>query len=476
LFGNLEFPEVYAKKCQLIFVQGKEKKMRNGCILLLLAGTILFPVMAAGTKDASKGGAEAYPAGTIRIWSTGQPQYRKMYYDGFLERNRAIAPGVKIEVETLSSMADGQQKINMYALSGDRESMPEVIMLDTVGTIQLASAGLLVDQSDYYNPIADEFIDGAVRDFAIRGKIYGLPDAVRPQLLFYNEEIFKKYNIDPAMMTTFDKYLEAGRLLKERSSGQVFLSYVDPGSYTWRYWGRRGLMPQANARIWDNEGSVIIGTDPGTKLALGFFDKLYSEGLLYKATMMSQPIYEATDEGKIATFYIGAFWDEFIRKNLTATAGKWRVMNAPVFPEVGTRGAPVSNDYCIVEKSPNKYTKLIQKLWYDFSTNLREKNAWVDEMEKIKGPYGNPVSKKLLADAFWQAPSEFYGGQSFRKAEGEGLNNPSSNMPVTVSDAEADMVISAEIEKYVAGGQTMAQAIANMDKELKLRIKKAVMP
>jgi multiple sugar transport system substrate-binding protein len=451
--------------------------MKKRAIVLLLLVLVLFPMMATGSKDASAGeSGGVYPPGTITTWSTGQPQFRKMYYDGFLNRNRDIAPNVNLETEILKTMADGQQKIAMYALSGDRASMPEFIMLDTVPIVQLVSAGLLVDVTDFYTPLAGEFVDGSVTDATIKGRIYGLPDAVRPQLLFYNAEIFEKYNIDPATMSTFDGYYEAGRLLKERSNGQVFLSYVDPGSYTWRYWGRRGLMPQANARIWDDQGNVIIGSNPGVKLALGFFDRLYKGGMLYKTTMMQQPIYEATDEGKIATFYIGAFWDEFLRKNLTATAGKWRAMNAPVFPGIKTGGAPVSNFYCIVDKTPNKYTGLIQKLWYDFQANLEERNAWVDEMEKIKGPYGNPVSRKLLAHPFWQAPSEFYGGQSFRKAEGDGLNNPSPNMPVTASDVEADIIISAEVEKYVAGEQSMDQAIANMDRELKMRIKKAVMP
>ena len=38
-------------------------------------------------------------------------------------------------------------------------------------------------------------------------------------------------------------YIEAGRQLKEKSNGEVYLSYIDPTSKTWRYWGRRGLMP-----------------------------------------------------------------------------------------------------------------------------------------------------------------------------------------------------------------------------------------
>jgi len=97
----------------------------------------------------------------------------------------------------------------------------------------------------------------------------------------------------------------------------------------------------------------------------------------------------------------------------------------------------------------------------------------VAEMERVNGPYSNPVALKVLEHPFWQEPSEFYGGQSFRKAEADGLANPSPNLMVTPQDNEADGIISAEIEKWVAGEQTMDQAIANMQRELELRIGRA---
>ncbi len=417
-----------------------------------------------------------YPDGTVSIYCTGQPQFLQMYFDEWLERNRDIAPGVKIEFVQIETMAAGRQKISMDYLAGAYEDMPDAIYLDAVGIVDLASAGLLLDVSDFWNPIAGEFVDGAAGDAALHGKVYGLPDAVRPQLLFYNAELFEKYGIDPASMSTMNGYLEAGRMLKEKSNGEVYLSYIDPTTYTWRYWGRRGLMPQANARIWDEEGNVVIGSDEGTKLALGFLDTLHSEGLLYKTTMMSPPLYEATDEGKIATFYIGAFWDEFLRANLTKTAGQWRVMSAPVFEEVGTAGAPVATNLALVDNGINEYAGLVKKMWYDFHTDSENRNAWVNQMVEIGGAYSNPINLSMLADPFWQEPSDFYGGTSFRKAEGDGLSNSSANMRVTAKDSEADSIISAEIEKYVAGEQTMEQAIANMDSELKIRIGKAEMP
>jgi multiple sugar transport system substrate-binding protein len=395
-----------------------------------------------------------------------------MYFDEWLERNRDIAPEVKIEFVQIETMAAGRQKISMDYLAGALEDMPDAIYLDAVGIKDLASADLLVDVSDFYNPIAVQFVDGAAADATIDGKVYALPESVRPQVLFYNAAILEEYGIDPASMSTMAGYLEAGRVIKEKSAGSVFLSYIDPTTYTWRYWGRRGLMPQANARIWDEEGNVVIGSDPGTKLALGLLDTLQTEGLLDKTTMMSPPLYEAVDNGTIATFYIGAFWDEFLRANLVKTAGQWRVMNAPVFEEVGTGGAPVSNYFALVNNGVNEYEGLLKKMWQDFHTDGEQRNAWVTKMVEIGGAYANPITLAMLEDPFWQETAAFYGDTSFRQAEGQGLQNPSPNMPVSVKDGEVDPIISAEIEKYVAGEQTMEQAIANMQSEIEPRIGK----
>ncbi len=434
-------------------------------VFMLLFGAFQSIGMAEGNE-------ETYPAGTVSIYCTGQPQFLQMYFDEWLERNRDIAPEVKIEFVQIETMAAGRQKISMDYLAGATDDMPDAIYLDAVGVVDLASAGLLLDVSDFYNPIADLFVGGAANDATVDGKVYGLPDAVRPQLLFYNAKIFEEYGIDPSTMATMDGYLAAGRTLKEKSNGEVFLSYIDPTTYTWRYWGRRGLMPQAGARIWDEAGNVVIGANEGAKRALSFLDTLNAEGLLYKTTMMSPPLYEATDAGKIATFYIGAFWDEFLRANLTKTAGDWRAMSAPVFEDVATGGAPVTTSICLVNNGTNEYAGLVQKMWYDMRTDGENYNAFATKMDEIKGAYPNPITLSLLADPFWQAPSDFYGGTSFRKAEGEGLNNASKNMPVSIKDGEADQVISAEIEKYVAGEQTMDEAIANMQKEIETRIGK----
>ncbi len=425
---------------------------------------------ATGQADKTQDEKKVYPAGTITIYGTGQPQYLKEYFDAWLDRNKEIAPDVKIEIVQTEGHAQSREKITMTSLAGMDDDLPDATYLDPVNIMDLSQAGLLKDESEFLQPYLSKMVEGAADDATINGHIYGLPDSVRPNLLFYNEKLFEQYGIDPAMMSTFDGYVKAGRLLKEKSGGKVYLSYISPSSKTWRYWGRRGLMPQANAKIWDESGNIVFGQNEGTKLALGTLDTMYQEGLLLKTEIMEPALYDAINKQQVATFYIGAFWDEFMRKNCSAVAGQWKVMSSPVFESVGKAGAPVSSYFCIVNKGKNVYAGLLEQMWHDFQFDTESRNTWVNSMEEQNAPYSNPISLEMLQNDFWKEPSEFYGGQSFREMEGKGLENGAANLAVTPQDAEADEIISVELELYVAGNQTMEQAIANIDKNLKAKI------
>lgn len=411
-----------------------------------------------------------FPKGTMTIYGYGNPQYLQYYYDDFLERHRDIAPEVEIKIVQAKNAQDAREKISMTYLSGALKDLPTCTYIDPVGLKDLANGDMILDMTDFLTPLLPKMVEGATVDGMVDGKMYGLPESVRPQLLFYNKSIFDEYGIDPSQMTTIEKWIEVGRELKEKSGGKTYLSYIDPGKNAWRYYGRRGLMPQANGRIWDDEGKVVMGTDPGTKKAMETLDTLMKEDLLFKSTIFEPPLYDACRKHQVATFYIGAFWDEFLRKNVPEMAGEWRVMNAPVFEKEQQGGAPVTGYFVILNNPDDPYTELAKMLWEDFTFNTEQRTKWVKRVDSENGPYANPISLEMLDDAFWKEPSDYYGGQSFRTAEAQGLQNPSKNLPVTAQDAEADVIISAELEAYVAGNQTMEEALQNMQKNLEGKI------
>jgi multiple sugar transport system substrate-binding protein len=148
-------------------------------------------------------------------------------------------------------------------------------------------------------------------------------------------------------------------------------------------------------------------------------------------------------------------------------------MPAPVFSEVGVRGAPVVNVESLINKPNNVYAELYKMFLMDFHTNGEARKEWTDSMIRQNAPYPNPITPELLADPYWKEPSAYYGGQSFREMESIGLNNPAENLRVTTADAEADEIISTELESYVAGDQSMDEAIRNMGRRLRDRIGRA---
>lgn len=113
-------------------------------VLAMLLCTLVLPALAE---------TKTYPDGVLQWWSTGQPEFRKQYFDTWLEAHRDIAPGVSIEATAISTTNDGQQKIAMYNLAGDYEAMPEILFLDTVGVVNMAMNDLLLDVTDYLPPL-----------------------------------------------------------------------------------------------------------------------------------------------------------------------------------------------------------------------------------------------------------------------------------------------------------------------------------
>lgn len=411
---------------------------------------------------------EEYPAGKMTFWTYGMPEYMRRYFDGYAKREGSGAQSVEVEMVNYSGEAEVRQQVMMSLTAGSTADLPTAISTFPVSMQVLAENGLLKDITEQVEPYLDQFIDGAFDQATYKGRIYGIPYALQPKMLFYNNDIFEKYGIDPARMSTMDGYIEVGRELLEKSGGEVRLSYVDPGSYTWRYWFRRGLMPQANGKIWSDDGkSVVIDTDPGARLAFDTFAELFEGGMLYNAATFQPAQYEAAREGKIATFYLESFWDSYLRSNLADMSGAWRSMPAPVFEQVGTAGAQAIGMYCVINKDDDPYTNLFVDMMLDFNLNTKARNAWSDEMLAEDLPTEHPITKELLADPYWSQPSDYYGGESYKQMVTLSYDNQSDNLPVTENDAEADNIISSELEKYVAGSQDMDTTIANIGKLLR---------
>lgn len=427
----------------------------------------------AAASDAGSGGETKYPEGKFVFYGYGNPQAYEEQFKMWFERHPEETAGIEIEMVQCESSDDARKKVMLSYQAGAWDDLPDAMATQVAQLNSMAKNDLVVDVTDYLSPLQDELLDGATNDVTVNGKMYALPISFRPQVLYYNKVIFDEYDIDPARMDTFEGYIEVGRELKEKSNGTVYLSFTSPSNSTWGYIGRRGFWPQAQARIFDDDGNVVFGSDPGVRRAMETLNTLLEEDLLLLSQVLQPPLYDSTRDHEVATFYIGIFWDEFLRKNVPEGAGEWRIMPAPVYEDIGLRGAPVTEMFVIINKPERKYEQLYKDMWYDYMFDADFRNTYADTMTSQDMPCWNPLSKSLTQDDFWKAPDDYYGGQSLREMETVGLENCAPNMPITASDVEADKIIATGIDKLVVGDWDMETTIANIDQDLKTKIGKA---
>ena len=130
---------------------------------------------ADGGSQAAGEDKQAYPDGTMTIYAYGQPQYLQIYFDNWLERNRDIAPGVKIEIVQTKDVNDAREKISMTYLSGAMDDLPTATMIDPVSLIDLAKGGIVMDVTDDISPQVPNMVDGADKK-AIEEAIVTMPN------------------------------------------------------------------------------------------------------------------------------------------------------------------------------------------------------------------------------------------------------------------------------------------------------------
>ena len=70
----------------------------------------LFIALAMLMASFAVASAELYPDGTLEIYSTGQPQYRKIFYDAWLDEHRDIIMNKVLPIKSLLRFLDNHEQ------------------------------------------------------------------------------------------------------------------------------------------------------------------------------------------------------------------------------------------------------------------------------------------------------------------------------------------------------------------------------
>jgi lactose/L-arabinose transport system substrate-binding protein len=185
--------------------------------------------------------------------------------------------------------------------------------------------------------VADKYI----KDFApsqwvqskINGEIYSLPWGPGPVVMFYRQDYFKKANIDPSSIKTWNDLIAAGEKIEKANSGVNLMSTfftTDDSLF-------RILMNQLGTFYFNEKGEITINS-PKAVEAMSLIKELKDKKLLINTDSVDSTV-TAVKNGKIAVTVSGEWWGGFLKDQCPEQAGKWRVMRMPAFTKDGLRAA-----------------------------------------------------------------------------------------------------------------------------------------
>jgi putative chitobiose transport system substrate-binding protein len=171
------------------------------------------------------GAASAVPQVPLEFWTISLQPLSTTYIQGVIDRHEHAHPGthirwIDIQLQVL------EQKL-LAAIAGGIP--PDVVNLNTETTVRMAQAHALVDM-DAAVPAGARarYFPNIWASLRVGGRAYGIPWYVEPDVLAYNQVLFRRAGLDPAHPpATLDAFIHTAVTIRQKTGVYGFMPNVD---------------------------------------------------------------------------------------------------------------------------------------------------------------------------------------------------------------------------------------------------------
>lgn len=183
----------------------------------------------AGSND-SKASDEKVTLNFMHLWPEGTSGQQYRLVNQIIEEYKAVAPNVTVKTEILENE---QYKDKMQVLSASNK-LPDVGLTWAAGYMEPYVKGNKYATVDdlLQGDLKDKFVAGTTEAYASGGKSYALPLELNIVPMYYNKEIFAKYNLE--VPKTYDDLKNVIKTLNDNNVTPVTLGGKD--AWTASFW------------------------------------------------------------------------------------------------------------------------------------------------------------------------------------------------------------------------------------------------
>ncbi|WP_145136166.1 extracellular solute-binding protein [Paenibacillus sp. Y412MC10] len=247
------------------------KKKWLSASMLLLALTLVLSA-CGGSKNSSDDGKTAAGGGSssggsgdkvtikmMHLWPDGSNSAQNKLAKQIISEYEQANPNVKIETEVL----ENEQYKNKLKVLSASNSLPDVGFTWAAGFLEPYVKGNMFAPLDdlLQGDLKDKFVAGTTEAYAVDGKTYALPVELNIVPVYYNKEIFAKYNLQPPK--TYEEFKNIIKTLNDNKVTPIALGSKDAwtGSFWYMYLAERlggpDMLDQAVASSTFSDSSLI---------------------------------------------------------------------------------------------------------------------------------------------------------------------------------------------------------------------------
>lgn len=366
------------------------------CVLCVILAMALPGAPAFAQESSLAPVANPQVEGTIDIWAWNiaaaalknlMPEFNKRY------------PNVKAGI-TMSG-ANMQSRF-LLSLSA-RVGAPDISQLQHVETPFYVDTERMLDLTPMAKKYEGQFAEAFWRNCCKDGKIYAIPWDMGPCAVFYKRSIFKRYGIDPESIEIWADYIEAGKVILEKSGGKTRMLFMPSGELQIMF---EILQQQVGGQVFDDAGRIAINSPQNLKV-VKLIREFIKAGITYDSPLWRHTFYASIKSDTVATYPMGAWFGGSIKDTAPETSGDWGVFRLPAVEPGGLRVSNLGGSTLVIPASGEN----LDAAWAFVEYAMCTKEGQISQYRDFDL---FPAFLPAHDDPFFDEPEEFYGGMKVR--------------------------------------------------------------
>lgn len=414
---------------------------------LVGGGLLATPLLSACSSDkpssgASTGGTASGPV-TLDFW-THDPGYVKTY----TAMTKTYTSPFQYTLKVTNLAADAVVT-KMLAQAQAKTGTPDVVGVEVSQFPRTMKGNIAKSIFVNWSEILTDQQKGdllRLADYAVDGQTYCIESDTCPTVLYYREDLFEKYGIDPDV-ATWEDLQQAGA-----KSGKAFgvAANGTPGDAMTTF---RQLYQQRGKNLYDADGNAQIDTPEAVDVLQFLLDGVKSGFLLTVPDQYGAPNAAALKSEKLIAISMPGWYIAYgLKANVPDQKGKWKARKLPLFAAGGGFGATAGGTGFGVFKDKPNTTAGVDLVKQTYLTKE-------GQLLRFKTAGYLPTMKSLFSDPDFTSYEEPYlGGQKVLEvykgiADAAPPFYQNANLPV-LSD-----VLGGQIQQVLAGKTSPADAV-----------------